>query len=48
MSERKNSRSQKGSGDEKSSPQKDGGGLGKLFGDIANQTSHAPAVRPPS
>jgi low affinity Fe/Cu permease len=34
-------RSQKSGGDEKNRPQKDGAGLGKIFGDIANQTSHA-------
>jgi low affinity Fe/Cu permease len=41
MSERKNKPSQKSSGGDKSSPQKEGGGLGKIFGDIANQTSQA-------
>jgi low affinity Fe/Cu permease len=41
MSERKKSRSQKNNGDEKSSPQKESGGLGKMFGDIANRTSQA-------
>jgi low affinity Fe/Cu permease len=41
MSERKKNRSQKNNGDEKSSPQKESGGLGKLFGDIANRTSQA-------
>jgi low affinity Fe/Cu permease len=40
MSERKKNQSQKGSRSEQSS-HKEGGGLGKLFGDIANQTSHA-------
>lgn len=41
MSERTKSRSQKNRDDEKSSPPNEGGGLGKTFGDIANQTSHA-------
>jgi low affinity Fe/Cu permease len=40
MSERKRSQLQKGGGSEQSS-HKEGGGLGKLFGDIANQTSRA-------
>jgi low affinity Fe/Cu permease len=34
-------RSQESGRDEKNRPQKDGAGLGKIFGDIANQTSHA-------
>ena len=34
-------RSQESGGDEKNRPQKDGASLGKIFGDIANQTSHA-------
>jgi low affinity Fe/Cu permease len=37
---RKKTQSQKKPGTE-SAAQKEGGGLGKLFGDIANQTSHA-------
>jgi low affinity Fe/Cu permease len=41
MSERKKKPSQKSSGSEKSSSHKEGGGLGKLFGDIANRTSQA-------
>jgi low affinity Fe/Cu permease len=41
MSERKKKQSQKKAGDEKSSPQKESGGLGRVFGDIANQTSQA-------
>jgi low affinity Fe/Cu permease len=41
MSERKNKQSQKSSRNEKSSPQKESGGLGKIFGDIANRTSQA-------
>jgi low affinity Fe/Cu permease len=41
MSERKNSRSHKNSGSEQKSSQKEGGGLGKMFGDIANKTSQA-------
>jgi low affinity Fe/Cu permease len=41
MSERKKKPSQKTGASEKSSPQKEGGGLGKLFGDIANRTSQA-------
>jgi low affinity Fe/Cu permease len=42
MSERKNSRSRKNADNETSSPpKKEGGGLGKMFGDIANQTSQA-------
>jgi len=40
MSERKKNQSQKKNGAEKSSPRKEGG-LSKMFGDIANQTSHA-------
>jgi len=40
MSERKKKQSQK-NGAEKSSPRQEGGGLSKMFGDIANQTSHA-------
>jgi low affinity Fe/Cu permease len=40
MSERKKGQSQKSSGSKKSSPSKEGG-LGKLFGDVANQTSQA-------
>ena len=40
MPERKKSQSRKSSGSERSS-HKEGGGPGKLFGDIANQTSHA-------
>ena len=39
MSERKKGPAQKPGSSEKSSPHKEGGGLGKLFGDIANQTS---------
>jgi low affinity Fe/Cu permease len=39
MSERKKKPSQKSN--EKSSSQKEGGGLGKIFGDIANRTSQA-------
>jgi low affinity Fe/Cu permease len=41
MSERKKSQSQKSKGVGKSSPLKEGGGFGKVFGDIANQTSQA-------
>ena len=41
MSERKKNQSQKNSGNQKSSPRKEGGGLGKMFGDIANRTSQA-------
>jgi low affinity Fe/Cu permease len=41
MSERKKNQSQKSSGSEKNSPHKEGGGLGKLFGDIASRTSQA-------
>jgi low affinity Fe/Cu permease len=41
MSERKKNRLQKSGGSEKSSPHKEGGGLGKMFGDIANKTSQA-------
>jgi low affinity Fe/Cu permease len=41
MSERKTSRPKNNSGDEKGSPPKEGGGTGKLFGDIANKTSQA-------
>jgi low affinity Fe/Cu permease len=40
MSERNKARARKKNGDEKTPP-KEGGRLGKLFGDIANQTSHA-------
>jgi low affinity Fe/Cu permease len=41
MAERNKARSRKKAGDEKNSPPREGGGIGKLFGDIANQTSHA-------
>jgi low affinity Fe/Cu permease len=41
MSERKKNRPQKSSGSEKNSPHKEGGGLGKLFGDIASRISQA-------
>lgn len=41
MSERKKKPSQKSNGIEKGSSQKEGGGLGKIFGDIANRTSQA-------
>jgi low affinity Fe/Cu permease len=41
MSERKKKQSQKSSGGEKSPAQKESGGLGKIFGDIANRTSQA-------
>jgi low affinity Fe/Cu permease len=41
MSEREKKPSQKSSGGEQGSPQKKGGGLGKIFGDIANRTSQA-------
>jgi low affinity Fe/Cu permease len=41
MSERKKSASHKRDGGEKSLPPKGGGGLGKIFGDIANRTSQA-------
>ena len=41
MSERKKKPSRKSSGGEQSSSQKEGGGLGKIFGDIANRTSQA-------
>ena len=39
MPERKKTQLKK-NGAEKSSPRKEGGGLSKMFGDIANQTSH--------
>jgi low affinity Fe/Cu permease len=41
MFERKKSRPQPNSDNEQSSPQKDSGGLGKMFGDIASKTSQA-------
>jgi low affinity Fe/Cu permease len=41
MSERKKKPSPNSGGREKSSSQKKGGGLGKIFGDIANRTSQA-------
>jgi low affinity Fe/Cu permease len=41
MSERKKGRLPNDGGKEKSSSQKEGGGLGKIFGDIANRTSQA-------
>jgi low affinity Fe/Cu permease len=41
MAERNKARSRKKAGDEKNSSAKQGGGIGKLFGDIANRTSQA-------